>query len=173
MLNLKLQVPIEEIRNNLNLNDNYWKTMINCNCYAFALGIDMDERLLNDNAFIPGFLAEKELNYYSSEYYREYNELLEHIDYDLDALGLEHKQVDPNYELSPEEWKIAIFTQRQWNKVYDFHFLRQTKNGIWLHKKGWNGDITNKDYKDRIITTPNSCDMAKRKYEKTLCLKLK
>ena len=77
-----------------------------------------------------------------------------------------------------DEWKIAIFTEYDYSNqkqdyLDDYHFLRQSKNGIWYHKIGWESFPTNKDSNYKVIKDVSNCYIAHYDFKKCLKLKLK
>lgn len=157
-----------------------WVNIEETNCYAYALGLDVDHNdlcsLFNYN---PGTFIEEEL-------YQPFSadELLFNLEGDFEALGLKYIEVNPDFIINKDslkrEWKIAVMATREYNlKYYDFHFLRQTINGIWTHKKGFRYgpiDFDSRNKKiispiDSIIETDGLFLNTKYEYIKTYCLK--
>jgi hypothetical protein len=61
-------------------------------------------------------------------------------------------------------WKVALVIapdDPKDPKKNDFHFYRQDDDGNWSHKRGLNGDATNKDFSGKVITDPEKADRGK------------
>ena len=148
-----------------------WVNIKNTNCYAYALGLDASIYDLDIDEFSPGFTIGEIPNDYSEE------SLLEYIVKDLDNLKIDFRFVNDYYKLGTREWKMAIYGGQEYtiDSFDDFHFLRQTENGIWMHKQGYYDSPTNMDSKKKVIESPSICnidsDNVKYKYIKTLCLR--
>lgn len=158
-----------------------WENCSLTNCYAYAFGIDVPSIPLDYNKMIkysPGFFGGIMLQTPFNE-----EQLLAALLCDIDALQLISELCDPNYLLKAKEWKIAIFGKMSEKlKLYnDFHFLRQTQNGIWTHKPGFNSTPTNLDGNGNKIVDPTNCnveyydedygELLKYEYIKTIVLK--
>ena len=157
-----------------------WKNNNSTNCYAYALGLDVATNHMEFSTdriiYNPGYFGGKMLN---SPFTKE--ELLISILMDTDRLDLYSYSVNPSYKLMDGEWKIALFgaITDEKNMFKDFHFLRQTKNGIWTHKLGFASAPIDIDSNNEKIISPTDCKLEykddnqiyKYKYIKTLCLK--
>ena len=146
-----------------------WKHAFTTNCYAFALGLDIAERLIKKDDYQPGTLTDHNLNMYFT-----FEQLIECLTSDLDYLGIDYKEIDPSKKVEIDEWKIALFVQYNsyMGLLSDFHFLRQIDN-IWYHKQGYYGLPTNKDSYNNLIIDPVDCYIYGEDYQKTYSLKLK
>lgn len=148
-----------------------WVNTKNTNCYAYALGLDVSIYDLDIEEFSPGFTFGEIPKCYSKE------SLLEYIVKDLDNLKIDFRFVNDYYKLGGNEWKVAIFGGQEYScdSFDDFHFLRQTIDGIWTHKTGYYDEPTNMDSKKKVIESPILCnldsDNVNYKYIKTLCLR--
>jgi len=168
---------IESIRNKIKLDNNFWKHILSTNCYAYALGIDIREKDIQCAAYQPGVLG----NYlYSVNRAKQftYTSLIESIFKDMERLGIEIREINPDEKVLNGEWKIALFTVFYAYEFYsewlsDFHFLRQREDGMWYHKPGYYKIPTNKDYNGQIITNPESCYLGNKEFRKCYSLKLK
>ena len=169
-----LVVSIESIRNSINLSEK-WLNIEHNNCYSYALGIDKNSFEVCNSyvGYSPGLFSQNDLIQHGDNHYINYNDFINNIYLDLEALGINYKEVEPDYIINDNEWLISIFTKRRRNKLYDFHFARKTNNNYWIHKKGYMGEITNRDYNGKIMTNIKKSKMYNTKYEKTLCLKIK
>lgn len=157
-----------------------WKYVLETNCYAYALGLDIPVNYLakyeDSIHYDPGFFGGMNLSAPFTE-----EKLFAHILSDMDALNLCCSEVSPDYNFGKNEWKIAVFgavTDKE-GKYKDFHFLRQTKPGfMWTHKQGFNLEPTNCDSDNKVILDPTKCKLYVQaednifdyKYLKTLCL---
>ena len=157
-----------------------WVNIEETNCYAYALGLDAGNidlhSLFNYN---PGTFIEEELYLPFS-----IKELLSNLEGDFETLGIEYIEVNPDFIINKDglkkEWKISVMATREYSlKYYDFHFLRQTINGIWTHKKGFREEPTNLDSEhkkiinpiDSIIETGGLFLNTRYEYIKTYCLR--
>lgn len=167
--NQALKMDLMELRRQINLNKKHWKHILTTNCYAYALGLDIPERRISNNDYFPGMISNfinKRPPFYT------YSELLQGLYADLEALGIEIREIGPNEEIAKGEWKIALFAgevDMMPELFYRIHFLRQRKNGIWYHKK-WYKRVSNKDDNHQIITNPEACYFEEVKYQNCFCL---
>jgi hypothetical protein len=145
-----------------------WNNLNTTNCYLYALKLDMPYYDLNERAFIPGGISKKYVPRCKEHNYQD-EEFLNNIYRDLNFLGINYQNIDPNEEAS---WKIALFLERYKDQLLDFHFLR-FQDGIWYHKKGFRGLISKVDYSGNIITNPLDCNMLNNQYVATLKLNKK
>ena len=136
------------------------------NCYAYAVGIDLNENDICSYAYNPGELGTC-LRYYDS--FRDYQAMSaylhtksfqDRIKYDMDALDISFEDAceDEDSEYVDENgytnWLIAMYIQRPKFLIPgDIHFLRKTKDGIWVHKMGRDGSITSLDPNGNLIKT--------------------
>lgn len=113
-----------------------WDNISTTNCYAYALGLDIGYDKLLIDEYEPGFTFHSKLSLYFNE-----NELLNNVVKDLDNLEIDFRHVNDYYKLNKGEWRIAIFGGHRLSddKFDDYHFMRQTCDGIWVHKKGYFG----------------------------------
>lgn len=159
-----------------------WITDQNTNCYAYALGLDISSWDIFPFAYELGSFSMSDI-----DYRRSYDDLIKVLKLDLEALDIQYKFVLPSYKLSDNEWKIAVFSaiDPKRKEIVDFHFMRQTKSGIWTHKVGTSAHPTDMDDKNRIILSPEiaKCSFKEEElpgqikkydysYGDTLCLKL-
>lgn len=162
----KLKISPDILREYIDLESNIWINTRTTNCYAYALGLDIGEEKITKHAYTLGVLWGisnnlniRKLNILSYE---------ERLLLDLITLKLDYKEIDPNYICKENEWKIAYMESK-----YDYHFLRQKKDGIWYHKLGYWTNPINIDSKNEIITNPENIILKDYKYIKTYCLKKK
>ena len=172
----KLNMSMDEIKNNISLIKDTWKNYSTTNCYAFALGLDVPEEKISENAYQVGVLGAIKFGFdYIDLRIMSYEERLK---LDLVALNIELKEVGPDFDqvikpyysggkkiYSEYNWPIALFESD--NNV---HFLRKKSDGIWYHKYGYGSFVMNIDRKGKIITDPEECDLRDFKYKKTFLL---
>ena len=168
------QMSSKEIRKKIELYKNVWINNDTTNCYAYALGLDIPEKTICKHAYQPGIMSgfhELEKDYFS------YESLIQGLNQDLEFLEIEAKEIDPTDDISPDEWKIALFIH---NSIYcppfllpDYHFLKYYPDETWHHKFGYTHNISNLDDESKIILNPKSCSIDGFIYDKTLSLKLK
>ena len=163
---------LEKMRESINISNNTWMNLETTNCYAYALGLDIPYYKIIDFAYDPGVISNSSIFLPSYKTFT-YEVLLNNIFSDLDALGIDVREINPLEKVNNDEWKIALFTAGDNENLTDFHFLRQRKNGLWLHKNGFQGSVTPYDSNRNVIINPEYCVFSTRKYEKTLALKLK
>ena len=172
-----LKISLLNIRNSITLDKRIWENIFETNCYAYALGLDIAESEICDDAYAPGTISNSLKSLANQELFR-YSELLECLYSDFDALGISYREVLPQEQIPADEWKIALFTSRAYysdniDLLDDYHFLRQHPNSIWYHKVGWYNYPTNMDDNSKPITNPTNCYLDTRTYRKCLSLKLK
>ncbi len=162
----KIPLNPKELRKLIDLDKKDWENKQNTNCYAYALGLDVNI----PKAFEPGEIghSKTDLRNYNSF---TYELLLDNIFTDLEALDIAYREIDPIEEIAPDEWKIALFTTRNGEYIDDFHFMREHKDGIWYHKNGTR--IYNKTNLLFPIKNPKTVYLPGREYEKCLSLRLK
>lgn len=103
------------------------------NCYAHIWGFDKSEieQFPDYEVFdIPGFSG------FEFEYPENEEELVRRVFQDMKLLGVDIKVSSINEPLKKDEWKIAIYYSN-----YDFHFMRQDRDGTWSHKLGYSPHI--------------------------------
>lgn len=106
------------------------------NCYAYALGSDFKEDP-NDSDYIfnIGAISGKE------QYPRTYAEAEEAFMDDMKVLGIECRKCDMYEEVKNGEWKVLLFFDLLYANLYDFHFIREDRDGLWSHKQGIQGGV--------------------------------
>lgn len=171
-----MNINKEDIINNIDLNKKIWRHIYTTNCYAYALGLDLNENKITENAYQPGVIGGY-LHAVNRSQYFTYSSLIEGIFKDMKVIGLDIREIKYDEEVSKDEWKIALFTTFHAYEFYsewlsDFHFLRQIGD-IWYHKPGYHSFPTNKDSYGKIIMNPNDCYLHGKEYRKTYSLKIK
>lgn len=165
-----LKMSLNEIRGKIQINPEYWINLFETNCYAYALGLDLVQSDICKGAYQPGTISGKYTLWDKENF--TYNELIAGIESDLSALMINYQEVDFNYDTNDDEWKIAVYTKQSgYEQFSDFHFLRTTRGGIWMHKDGFMGSPTKKDYLGNIIKNPVDCFMCSYEYKKCYVLK--
>jgi len=104
------------------------------NCYCYALGLKFPwifyklylQRANEDFAHNIGFISYK-------NYSEDKKSILENLYSDLDVLKIQTYDADIESHPSHGGYKIAVYVAED----YDFHILRQNKDGIWSHKLGY------------------------------------
>lgn len=176
-----LKMSLIELRKSITLNKEVWENIFSTNCYAYALGLDINENNIVSAAYSPGTLSNSKFSF-AGKYFFTYSNLLRALHDDFKFLGIDFKEVDPTDKNKDEEWKIALFTFPPpfTNKIIkndeileDYHFFRQTDSGIWYHKEGWNKAPCCIDDKEMIITDLTKCYLENGEYKKCYTLKLK
>lgn len=171
-----LKMSLQDIRNSINLNNTNWINISTTNCYAFALGLDINEDDIIENAYVPGTISNSQIkiqdDFIIHDFFK-YTDFITNLYTDLEHLNISFREITPNERISSSEWKIAIFTTPCSNGCKDFHFLRLCNDGIWHHKKGYGFYPTIYDDQDKIITNIEKCFLTSKKYEKCLSLKLR
>lgn len=106
------------------------------NCYAYAIGSkfrDLDFRKdyiynlgnISHIIYPPKTLSEAEKAF----------------KLDMDVLGISCRKSSYQEILLPNEWKVILFYDDCFEDSYDFHFIRQDKDGSWSYKEGMNGRV--------------------------------
>lgn len=175
MKDRNFKISIEQLRKQINTNNVKIKNYKDINCYAYALGLDIKENEIFDGAYEPGAISGAN-NLLFSRF--TYNELLYWLYEDLKLLNIEYCDSYPDELIQNNEWKIAIFTEKLYclkenEYLRDYHFLRESKSGIWYHKLGWDSQPTNKDSNYKVIKNVEECCIGQYTYKKCLKLKLK
>lgn len=113
-----------------------WDNISTTNCYAYALGLDINYEDLSISGFEPGFTANTCLPSCFNG-----SDLIDNVVKDLDNLKIDFRHVNDYYKLNKGEWRIAIFggIRNSFNSFDDYHFMRQTIDGVWVHKNGYYG----------------------------------
>lgn len=174
----KLKMSKEDIRKQIQLKPQNWRNTGTTNCYAYALGLDIKENDICQNAYQPGTMS-KILNLSVFFEYFFYSTLIKNIEKDFEKLGILYKEIEPNDKINENEWKVALFIENCGEDIEDddlliadFRFLRANSDGIWRHKDGYHSQPTKKDYSGKIITNLESCDLSYYEYKKCYALRL-
>ena len=108
-------------------------SLIQFNCYAYAMRINMSFSEFDDFEILPGFISRDRVNII----YNSTDEILQYFKEDCEALGLNAIPTKMEDKLNSNEYKVAIYT----NESFGVHFIRQDSNGKWSEKVGWCGKI--------------------------------
>ena len=106
-------------------NPNDWKDK-HFNCYAYAMRICMN---LSGYRICPGFISRGT----NDDYEPTKESVLRLFMEDCECLGLKVLPTTISAIIRRNEYKIAVYVK----KGYDFHFVRQNRNGKWSEKDGW------------------------------------
>ena len=142
----------------IDINNKVWLNPCLTNCYAYALGIDLNVgRRIIELGEISGFDYKL----------RNKNDLETALMMDSIRLNLNIERVDPDYEIKDNnKWLIAMYMtpffydQDINQKEFDNHFLWKTKNDNWSHKIGNTSIITYKDDNGKKIDNPIDIDIS-------------
>lgn len=99
------------------------------NCYAYALRLCID---LDNLQIAPGLISKEKRSKY--RFTKKY--IVQCFMDDCETLGLQAFLSNIQEQISPNEYKIAIYVKKG-----DIHFTRQDSNGGWSEKDGWSGNI--------------------------------
>jgi len=172
---IMLKMSLNKIRGSIQMYPENWINLTTTNCYAYALGLDINENNICISAYQPGTIAG--INNSINKKYLDYSVLIENIKKDLEALNIYYREIESKEQIKSNEWKIALFVERDYSDsekdlLLDFHFLRTNKRGIWTHKQGYYDFPSKKDYVGSIITDLEKCDLCSYKYKKCYALSL-
>lgn len=175
--NRLMKMDLRELKRQINLDKKNWQYILSTNCYAYALGLDIPERKIKTFAYAPGTIGNARANLVRQRIFT-YDELINNINDDLFYLGINFMECTPDEKTTKDEWKIALFTSYYAYMLLgdyycDFHFLRERKNGIWYHKKGYFHRPNNLDSNKNIITDPRECYIKNYDYQLTYKLSIK
>lgn len=170
----QLKMSIDNINNLMKFNcRGSWNNLINTNCYAYALGIDIPEDKIFNNAYQPGTIGSIIFNIQSNDLSKM--SLEEKLYIDFKALNISYGDCS-EFETSFDkfesdciiyQWIIALFL----NKDGNYHFMRKSWDNIWWHKRGHNLEYPiNYDDNFEIIYNPKECKIIDYEYIK--CIKL-
>lgn len=168
----ELKMSLKEIRDSISLTPHSWINLEDNNCYAYALGLDINELDIFPLAFQPGVISDAPNSLWMCNRFGYYD-LTSSVFSDLKALEIDYREISPLDQIEDDEWKISLFVNELCGTLISFHFLRQLPNGIWYHKDGYNGEVKNCDSNGNIILNPEECFFNYFKYYKCYSLKLK
>ena len=121
-----------------------WKNIIQTNCYAFALGLDVkeDDIYPDANAYWVGNIANLVIGTETDDEADSVERVERLLLNDFQALGINYQvfqDVDKYQYLKELEhpndcWDILLFID---SSIHDHHFARVGRDGILYHKPGW------------------------------------
>lgn len=134
-------VDVKELRDKIILKDNNWKNKEGSNCYAYALGLDINKRCIHKDAYQPGTIY-AHYNYIPLYQIRKLD-LNKRIILDLKTLKLDYEATTKpnNMEIAYFEnyrcvsWDVLLFIREL--GMHDFHFARVNDRGELWHKHGY------------------------------------
>lgn len=168
-----IKMSLDQIRGRIQFCPEIWIHMYTTNCYAYALGLDISENKICLNAYQPGMISNVVKNVKGNLTNISYDLFIKRVESDLDALNINYRNVLPNEEVDEDEWKIILLTEKHDDKLSDFHFLREMKDGKWSHKLGYYGKIKTISDIDPIVSNPNLCDLDFYTYDRCYALSMK
>lgn len=136
----------------------------NNNCYTYA--INQHKNPYTKKPYIkydhcqPGYLGGQgesvDYNYRHEQKLLTRCNVLRMARRDLRKLGYSMlKTTYEKYITNKDCWKVALCLAKD-----DYHWYRQNANGTWSNKRG-PSKVTNRDYDDKIIHNPETCDRGK------------
>lgn len=145
------------IKNTIENPSDTWKNHV-CNCYMYAILADLDARSL-DFPFRLGVLSD------TFSYLRNKSEMEYSLYKDMDILDINIEKIDPFiYDLEQNEWKIALYLSDSFDldgeNANDFHFIRECKESVWLHKQGYYGKIKRVNFKFGELIHPKNANIS-------------
>ena len=161
----KLNINVKELTKHIELKTDYWINKETTNCYAYAMGFDIPEYAIRNNAYCVGTigLTTKGISIWRIKDF-SYNERLL---MDLKALKLKYQEVDIDEEIKDDN-RNSYFLISLLESNRDFHFLRKDKKtNIWWHKRGWYNEPCFVDDYLRSITNPKEATIGHYRYVKT------
>ncbi|MDE5539295.1 MAG: hypothetical protein K2J20_02270 [Bacilli bacterium] len=168
----EIRIALQELRDSIDLRKKDWINRPYTNCYAYALGLDIPEKQICSYAYSPGVIGQSDVFLPKYRTY-SYEQLINNMLMDFDALGIACREADTTDCVLDDEWKIALFLTGTHKEIIDFHFLREHQDGIWYHKAGKQGLVTNLDDYHQIIYNPQNCILLQRSYDRCFTLTLK
>lgn len=172
-----MKMSLSELKRQINLDKKNWKHILTTNCYAFSLGLDVPERKIKTFAYAPGTIGSSPTNLVVKRFFT-LEDLIANFQDDLIFMGISFGECNPLDKIEDNEWKVALFTAFYAyvcyeEYFYDFHFMRQGKNGVWFHKTGFYHRPTNLDSNKEVIYDPRDCTFKNYDYQLTYKLRLK
>lgn len=168
-----LNMTLDEIKGQIQMYPENWINISTTNCYAYALGLDINEKNICHNAYQPGTISE-----FGGDCFLTYTNLVKAIEQDLRFLDISYCEIEPQASITLDEWKIALLVKEYYDHrthkkfLSGFHCLRINKTGIWVHKPGYPNYPSERDYNNQIITDPREFNFHGYEYKKCYALKL-
>lgn len=132
------------------------------NCYSYALNAQINPTTGTVQAMQPGQACKNEIR---SEDLPDTDKVLSAIRGDAEALGFGFTEINGWERCPTGMYKVAFAIDNQDSAEdrcgYDYHWYRQNSDGSWSHKTG-SAKVTNKDYSDKIIMDPRTCNRDKK-----------
>lgn len=131
-------MPPIEIVKRIDLQEDNWHHISNTNCYAFAIGLDIPEIIIADNAYQIGTLASLIEGFSPDDLKKLSYE--ERFLLDMNALNIkvtEEKISSLSYMETIKNYCFLSWVISLYQRVNDFHFIRKAYNGSWYHKRGY------------------------------------
>ena len=148
---------IEKMRNSININNNIWINYETTNCYAYALNMDLSYKELKPyeefgvDIYNVGMISNLKTP-------KTKEELVNAFKSDMKIIKIEVTDVLFDEILKENEWKVALYQTVKGidyiDNELDFHFAKETENGIWSHKKGKTKKTSYLDDNNEIIKNP-------------------
>ena len=161
----KLNINVKELTRHIELKTDFWVNRKSTNCYAFAMGFDIPENNISNNAYCVGTigLTAKGISIWRIKEF-SYDERLI---MDLKALRLKYQEVDIDEKIKDDD-RTSYFLISLLESGRDFHFLRKDKkSNIWWHKRGWYNEPCSTDDYFNNITNPKEATIGYYHYVKT------
>lgn len=154
-----LKIDYNKIKDLISLSA-YWEYTHYTNCYAFALGLDVPENKIVENAYQLGVIGANAKQIPIESLKKLTFE--ERLFLDLEALGIKYNVSNVDASCSDKWWIISLLSNGN-----DFHFIRKYYDGIWYHKWGYLGPVIDYDFDKKIITDPKTANFREYKLVKT------
>ncbi len=176
-----LKMSLRKIRGSIQVYPENWINVMETNCYAYALGLDIKENDICKYAYRPGTISvNRKLFVYKDEKeemlhskYLSYDSFIDKLESDLECLNLEYREAGLGEPIDSDEWKIALLTRKDDDRIRDFHFIRQNSDGIWTQKKDYYCGIDTVDCVDETVKYPAYGHWKSFEYGKCYVLKKK
>ena len=169
-----LKINCDNIKNLISLREEYWENDLSTNCYAFALGLDIPENQIIENAYQLGVIGAI-TKHIPIERIKKLT-FEERLILDLNALGIIYENCNTNDK--SDCWVTSNYFYTQWiisllSNGKNFHFIRKSFDEIWYQKWGYFAPIIDFDFDKRVITDPNEANFGEYKLIKTYKLSYK
>lgn len=163
-----LKMDHTQIKDLIRLREEYWENDFSTNCYAFALGLDIPEEEITENAYQLGVIGAI-VKQIPMEVMKRLS-FEERFILDLEVLGInwQASTIDDNsgFKISNGYtnlwWLVSLLSNGR-----KFHFIRKSYDGIWYQKWGYFAPVVPFDFDQKIITNPNDANFGAYKLVKT------
>lgn len=126
------------------------------NCYTYAMGWYYNkntEEIFPKHGVSPGELKGKEIDFTKSE--EEIGQqIIQYTQEDLQDYGRTIMELSSDNKLRNNCYRVALFLSKE---LEDYHWYRQTENGIWSHKPGITKAVCI-DNNLEVVIEPKDCD---------------